>query len=102
MRERTLLLALGLAALGLIAGIAIGLVLGWVVWPVNYDGAKLLDLAPQDKEAYIVLVGAAYNQDRDLDKARERLTSLDVPNAAQWVAELADTYIREGRDKTET
>jgi len=73
MKDRSLLLALGLAALGLIAGIAIGLVLGWVVWPPDYAGATLPDLAPQDKEAYIVLVGAAYNQDRNLDKARECL-----------------------------
>jgi hypothetical protein len=82
-------------------GIAIGLIL--IVGAVlggcaPQSETKLADLPIEDKEEYIVLVGAAYAHDGDLEKAQERLARLDAPNIQQWVTDLAGRYIQEGRD----
>lgn len=90
-----------LAVLGLAAGAGIGLLLGWLVWPVSYVDAALSDLAPGYKEEYAILVAAAYDMDHDLAKAQARLERLAVPNLEQWIAEMADRAVAEGRNETD-
>ena len=65
-----------LAVLGLLIGLGLGLLIGWVV----ESDTTVAGLPAEDKEGYIVLVGAAYQQDGDLEKARVRLLRLDAPN----------------------
>ncbi len=99
--SRSGLIITALVVLGLIAGAGLGLVIGWIVWPVRYYDTDLVDLKPEYKEQYIVLVASSYALDHDLDKAQARLDQLQAPNIRQWVAQLADQYIREGRGETE-
>ncbi len=86
-----------LLILALTAGLGLGLFLGWVVWPVRYVDTTFANLAVEHQEQYIVLVGAAYARDHDLEKAKARLAQLEAANINVWVANLADTYITEGR-----
>ena len=86
---------------GLAAGIGLGLILGWLVWPVSYTNTNLTNLSTADKETYVVLVAAAYASDHDLDKATARLELLEAPNAPEWVSELTDRYIAESRNPTD-
>ncbi len=88
-----------LIVVGLTVGLAIGLLLGWVVWPVQYYDTDIADLQAEYKEQYIILIGEAYILDRDLEKAQARLEELEVPSTSQWIAQLADRYIAEGRDR---
>ena len=90
-----------LIVVGLTVGLAIGLLLGWVVWPVQYYDTDIADLQVVYKEQYIVLVGEAYTLDRDLEKAQARLEELESPNTSQWIGQLADRYIAEGRAQRE-
>jgi hypothetical protein len=101
MKNRPMAMALGSVFFSVMGGIGIGLLMGWVVWPIDQGNATFADLANKYKEDYIVLVSAAYAQDGSLDKARVLLDQLESPNPAQWVTELASTYIREGRDPAE-
>jgi hypothetical protein len=78
-----------------------GLIFGWVVWPVSYTNTTFTNLSTADKETYIVLLAAAYAADHDLQKAKARLEWLEAPNAPQWVAELTDRSIVEGRNETD-
>lgn len=100
-RSRTGLSLIVLLGLALTAGLGLGLFFGWVVWPVRYVDTSFADLAVEQQEQYIVLVGAAYARDRDLDKARERLVQLDSPKIEVWVANLADRYISEKRAESD-
>jgi len=86
---------------GLTVGLGIGLVLGWVVWPVDYYDTDIADLAMAHKEQYIILIGSAYALDHDLEKAQARLEELEAPNYQQWIGQLADQYIAEGRAEGE-
>ncbi len=87
-----------LAILGLLIGLGLGLLIGWVV----ESDTTIAGLPAEDKEGYIVLVGAAYQQDGDVDKARVRLLRLDAPNIEQWVVDLAERCIAEGCDGADT
>lgn len=90
-----------LVILGLTAGLGIGLVIGWVLLPVEYVDTTIADLHVDYQEEYILLVGSAYAQDHDLEKAQARLNQLEAANISQWLASLADRYIAEGRDEAD-
>jgi hypothetical protein len=87
---------------GVATGLALGLTLTWVVWPVQYYDADPVDLRPEHKEGYIVLVGSAYAVDGDLARAGARLAKLGEKDIDSVVAGLAEGYLREGRDLEET
>jgi hypothetical protein len=92
--RRTIVLIL---AAGILVGAVAGLVIGWVVWPVEFFSTDLSDLRTQYKDDYVVMVGSAYALDGNLDRAKERLDKLNTPNIVQFVNVLADRYIAEGR-----
>jgi hypothetical protein len=106
MRQRwgNRIVALGaiLVILSLVVGAQLGLQLSKKVKPPRFGGVPIAELGVGQKEEYIVLVGATYLLDQDLEKARERLDQLDAPNVEQWIANLADRYITEGRDDADT
>jgi hypothetical protein len=100
-QKRTGLIVAILVILGLTAGAVVGLLLGWVVWPVTYTDTAIADLAPEYKDEYLLLVATAYTTDGDLEKAQVRLARLEVPNINQSLSALIDRYILEGRDEAE-
>ncbi len=83
---------------GLALGSGLGLTLTWQVWPVQYYDTDPVDLRPELKEEYIVLISAAYSLDGDLDEAKRRLRALGEEGGGQTVIALAERYIREGRE----
>jgi len=97
--SRTWVLVAVLVILSLTTGLGLGLVIGWVIMPVKYVDTAFADLRVESKEEYILLVASAYTCDQDLEKARTRLSFLEAPNVNQWVADMVDRYIDEGRDQ---
>jgi outer membrane biosynthesis protein TonB len=95
-RNRTGLRVAILVILGLAAGAILGLLLGWVIWPVTYTDTAIAKLAPEYKNEYMLLVASAYASDGDLEKAQTRLAQLEVPNINQSVSALIDRSISEG------
>jgi hypothetical protein len=91
------LLVVGSASLGL----ALGVLLSWVLRQATGSGAELAELPIADKEQYTVLVGAAYALEGDLPRAQGRLEALGVPNSRQWVADLADRALTSGWAKAD-
>ena len=87
-----------LALFGLVAGVGIGLFLGWQVWPVEYYDTDLTTLHPDYKFEYAVMVGTAYEQDGDLERAEMRLRALGLPDTATWLRDLIHQSIAGGRD----
>jgi hypothetical protein len=80
----------GVAAfvLGLIIGLP---VLGWWLWPVQWENAGIKDLGPAAKTDYVVLVADSFSRDGDLTKATERLSKLGNPNTALATAMATTT-----------
>ena len=70
-----------------VVGWAIGLFLfGWVIWPVEYSGAKPHDLTESDKEAYLVAMADLYAYQGNQERMQE--TFSDWPDADQEICAL--------------
>ncbi len=100
-QSRTGLIMAILVVSGLMVGAVVGLLIGWVFWPVDYVDTAIADLAPEYKDEYVVLVAYAYSVDGDLEKAQARLEELEVPNINQSLSAQIDRYIQEGQDEAD-
>jgi hypothetical protein len=87
---------LPLALVGLAAGVALGLLIGWRVWPVSYTNTGPSQLRQDYQNEYILMVAAAYQVEGDLAAAEDRLVLLAPEAPAQVVVELAETMISQG------
>jgi hypothetical protein len=77
---------------GIVAGLILGLLLTWQVWPVEYYDTDPVDLRQEHKDDYVVMIAAAYAQDRDLGVASLRLGQLGLEDAKQSVLGLFQRY----------
>lgn len=80
-------------ALGLVLGAALGLFIGWVVWPVRYYDTIPAVLAPDYKDEYVLLVALSYSVDRNLDLAERRLAALEEETLATRLVDLTERLI---------
>ncbi len=87
---------LWLFAVGLGAGLLIGVVVGWLL-PLQDVRVGMDSLHPGYEADYAVMVGAAYALDNDWDLAQARLGRLAEPDPAAYVVSVAEQYIDEGR-----
>lgn len=86
---------------GIVLGLGLGLLLTWQVWPVEYYNTDPIDLRQEHKDDYVVMIAAAYDQDRDLGLASLRLGELGLEDAKQSVLGLFQRYGEAGyREET--
>ena len=77
---------------GIVVGLILGLLLTWQIWPVEYYNTDPIDLRQAHKDDYVVMIAAAYAQDRDLGMASLRLGQLGLEDAKQSVLGLFQRY----------
>lgn len=71
-----------------LVGLLVGwLVIGWLVWPVTWTNAQLIDLRPDLRYEYVSMVADSYAQTRNLEQARIRLAGWDADRLAQDLSE---------------
>lgn len=87
-----------LVLLGLILGVAGGLLLGWLVFPVLTTATVPAQLRADHREAQIIMIATALRADNNLERARQRLQALGLGEAAGAVGALAVRAEKEGRD----
>lgn len=83
--------------LGLIIGVAGGLIYTWIINPVIYVDAEPEGLSDRYKDEYVFLVSQNFAATGDWDAAQARLEALEDPNLTRRVADLFEQYLREGR-----
>jgi hypothetical protein len=86
---------------GIVLGIAVGLFIGWVLYPTEYTNSAITSLAPRYRDDYTVMIAAGYAADGDLTGVVERLRKLGVDNVPQYVQETTERYITNSRDLTD-
>ncbi len=69
-------LTIAVALLGLLLGVGLGLLAGWVVWPAQYDSIAPELLAIDHQIDYANLIAAQYTRTSNLDVARTYLARL--------------------------
>lgn len=84
------------AAVGGAAGLALGFAIGWWLWPVQYTNTAPDVLRRDYRDDYVVMVATAYEVEKDLDQARQRLRLLDPQEPAAPVVELANRLVEVG------
>jgi hypothetical protein len=83
------------ALIALAAGIALGLLVGWYVWPVTYTESAPARLRQDWKDEAIWIAAQAFAYDRDLESARTRLRPLGSDDLGGLVLERADKAIEQ-------
>jgi hypothetical protein len=93
--NRKLLILAVILPVGCLAGLVFGLIVGWQLLPVKYINTEIGNFGQEQAEEYVVMVAAEFASDHDVDRARERLAELDVPNPEQFVSYVADRYVQQ-------
>jgi hypothetical protein len=79
--------------IALAAGIGVGLLIGWYVWPVTYTESAPTRMRQDWKDEAIWLAAQAFAYDRDLEAAQARLRPLGSDDLGQWVLVRAEKAI---------
>ena len=87
--------------LGIILGAAVGLLLGWVVWPIEVTEADPTVLEDSYQVDYTVMIASAYALDQDPLIARQRLNTLGMEDMNGWLLSVTVDHILSGGDETE-
>ena len=73
--------------LAILAGLALGLVYGWLINPVEARHSSLADLRGDYKADAVLMVAEIYAVDQDIDMARARLSALAPTDINGFVKE---------------
>lgn len=98
--RRNMAKILRLALVGLVVGLALGLLIGWRLWPVSYSNTTPPQLRQDYKNDYILMVASEYQVEGDAEQALARLSLLDQESPTQALLVLAEQLIiSEGREE---
>jgi hypothetical protein len=97
-RELTRGLVSAAALASLVLGVTLGLVITWVIWPIEFTNAEPADLRPALRDDYVRMISLAYEADGDVANARQRLAALQLTNPAQTFNDLIEREIRSADD----
>lgn len=87
--------------LGLVVGLAVGLLYGWVLQPAGGRETAPSSLRSDFQEEYVALIAGAYAADGNLPRARARLALLPGAEASDHVAALAQARLAAGRPESD-
>lgn len=82
--------------IGIIAGLALGLVYAWLVEPVEFTSASPAEVEARYREAWLLASAEAYVISGDWERTQMRLNALRDPNLKQVIAALFDRLDDEG------
>jgi hypothetical protein len=82
--------------MGVAVGLALGVVIGWWLWPVTYTNTSPAALREDYRDDYILMTATAYEVQRDLEQARSRLERLNPEEPTAPVIDLAERLMAAG------
>jgi hypothetical protein len=91
----------GRAAISIAVGCALGLAIGWWIWPVTYTNTPPAALREDYRDDYILMTATAYEVEKDLGQARSRLERLNPEEPTAPVIDLAGRLTEAGGSKEE-
>jgi len=100
--NRIILVGAIVVILGLMLGVGLGLLFSRGIKPPGQSSKAFASLSTSTKEDYIIMVGAAYSRDHNLERAQAQLARLEAPNINQWIASLIDRSLTGEWDEADT
>lgn len=95
---KDLKISLQFIVLGLLLGVAVGLIYGWVIRPVEQIGIAPQSLKQEFRVDYVLMVAEAYADNEQLEQARVRLASLGPDNPINYVLEAINYGVEQAFD----
>jgi hypothetical protein len=90
-----------LLLMGLLLGGALGLYVGWVLYPAQLVNVTPAELTPALQADYVRLVAATYAQDDDFTAVQTRLAALRRDDLDEWLRRETVDAILAGENETE-
>ena len=82
--------------LGILVGLALGLVYAWLISPVEFRTADPVHVEARYREVWLITSAEAYAAGADWERTRARLDGLGDPNLPQTVSALFERYTAGG------
>lgn len=95
--DRRLLILFSITPIGCLLAMLIGLLVAWYLLPTRFVNAEISELSVDETQEIVIMTAADFAEHQDIDRARELLAELEVPNEAQYVALVAERLIRTNR-----
>jgi hypothetical protein len=81
---------------GLAIGLALGLLIAWVLAPVQYTDTSPISLRSVFKDQYRIAIASAFNADNNIERARARLALLGDTDPGQTLVNQAQQIMASG------
>ena len=95
--DRRLLILLSVTPVGCLLAILVGLLITWYLFPTRFVNARISEMPEAEADQIVIMAAADFAEYGDVDRARELLEPLQVPNKAQYVSLVADRMVRTNR-----
>lgn len=95
--DRRLLILLSVTPVGCLLAILVGLLVAWYLFPTRFVNARIAELPETEADQLVIMAAADFAEYGDVERARELLEPLPVPNKAQYVSLVAERMVRTNR-----
>lgn len=85
----------------LLAGILIGLIIGWWIWPVSWTNTYPSDLRAAERNEYLAMVAESYAVNGDLALAQKRLASWSREDLAKHLTDAQEQALNTNARRAE-
>ncbi len=95
--DRRLLILFAVTPIGCLFAMLIGLLISWYLLPTRFVNTDVSEMSQEHAQEIVVMAAADFAEHQDVERAKELLAELKVPNKAQYVAWVAEQLIRTNR-----
>lgn len=99
--DRRLLILLSITPIGCLLAMLVGLAVTWYFFPTRFVNAKISELSEDESQQIVIMAAADFAEHDDIDRARELLAQLKVPNTPQYVSLVAEQLVRTNRGEVD-
>lgn len=85
----------------MVAGVGLGLYLGWVAWPTEFTDANPGVMQEGYQHDYVMMVATAYDLDHNLPDARKRIAGLGENGTETLLTYTINLILLPGADVTD-
>jgi hypothetical protein len=95
--DRRLLILFSIIPVGCLVAMLLGLFITWQLLPTRYVDTQISDFSEDQAQEYVIMVADDFAEYQDVERSKELLVELEVPNTAQYVSLVAEKMIRTNR-----
>jgi hypothetical protein len=95
--DRRLLILFSIIPVGCLMAMLLGLFITWKLLPTRYVDTQISDFSEDQAQEFIIMVADDFAEYQDIERAKDFLSELQVPNTAQYVSLVAERMIRTNR-----